>query len=414
MRVADLVSSHRIPRPRTGVLVIAGEGVSDSLNRALAVSGHRWESVPSVHRAEGRLAAGDLRLVLVELASLGEAAGEVLDLVPSWSRRLPVVLLVPAGRRRLAQRALARGAWAYALEPADPHEVALLISRGLERYRLGGELAECRRRQRRLEGDLQRSEALLRRQEEELLGHLATALRFRDGETFAHVQRMGLYAAELARGLGWGRSRAEDLERAARLHDVGKIGLPDRLLLKPAPLTPEELEVVKGHTEIGAEILARPELPLFRLAREVALSHHERWDGSGYPRGLAGEEIPASARIVAVADVYDALLHSRPYRPGLPEGEAIAWMRGVARAGFDPEVFACFLDFLPELRRIRREVVDGELSGPAAGSAQAEMARSGLAQSGLARSDLLGPGPALDGVDGLSRRPVAAGPGRCA
>lgn len=398
MRVADLVTSHRISRPRTGVLIIAGEGVSDPLTRALAVSGHRWESVPSVHCAEGRLAAGDLRLVLVDLASLGEAAGEVLDLIPSWSSRLPVILLVPSGQRRMAQRALARGAWAYVLEPADPHEVALLISRGLERYRVGGELADCRRRQRRLEEDLQRSETLLRRQEEELLAHLAAALRFRDGETFAHLQRMGLYAAELARGLGWGRSRAEDLERAARLHDVGKLGLPDRVLLKPAPLTPEELEVVKGHTEIGAEILARPELPLFHLAREVALSHHERWDGSGYPRGLAGEEIPASARIVAVADVYDALLHRRPYRPGLPEGEAIAWMRGVARGGFDPEAFACFLDFLPELRRIRREVVDEELPGPAAGSAPSEPTQ---------------PGPELDGVS-LSRYPAAAGAGRCA
>lgn len=367
MRVANLVSPQRIPRSRAGVLIVAGEGVSESMTRSLAVSGHRWESVPSVHRADGRLAAGDLRLVLVDLSSLGEAAEEVLDLVPRWSRRLPVILTAARGQRRIAQRGLSRGAWAYALEPLDPDEVAALVARGLESYRLRGELEECRQSRQRLEEELQRSELLLRRQQEDLFAHLTTAQRFRDGETYAHVERIGLYASELAAGLGWEPRRAADLGRAARLHDVGKIGLPDRVLLKPAQLTAEEFEVVKGHTEIGAEILARPDLPLFELAREIALNHHERWNGSGYPHGLAGAGIPASARIVAVADVYDALVHPRPYRPGLPEREAVGWMREVAPEQFDPEIFACFLDLLPELRRIRRELVD-EVDAAAAAS----------------------------------------------
>jgi cyclic di-GMP phosphodiesterase len=349
--------------PRTGVLVISGSGLSATLTGALALAGHRWESVPTLAAAAERLAGDGFRLALADLPSLGAAAPGVLRLVADCSRRLPVVLVAAPAQRRLAQRALARGAWGYALDPPDPQELSLLVSRALERFRLGGELEECRRRRLQLQGEVERQRLQRRRQEEGMIANLATALRFRDGETGAHMERIGLYAAELAESLGWGRGRAADLALAAKLHDVGKIGLPDEVLLKPAPLTPPEFALVKRHPEIGAEILAQPDLPLFRLAREVALSHHERWDGSGYPAELSGESIPESARIVAVADVYDALVHPRVYRPRVAEGEAVSWMQGV-RDRFDPEVLACFLDLLPEMRRIRCQVADGPAAAP--------------------------------------------------
>jgi HD-GYP domain-containing protein (c-di-GMP phosphodiesterase class II) len=190
----------------------------------------------------------------------------------------------------------------------------------------------------------------------EVAASLAAAVQYRDGETGAHLARVGLYAAALARELGWDDEAAADLRVAAGIHDVGKLGVPDQILLKPSPLDPAELTLMRRHAEIGAAIIGASAQPVLRLGREIALHHHERWDGGGYPRGLAGEAIPAAARIVAVADVYDSLVNSRVYRPPMDEDEALELMAGEAGAHFDPEVFDRFFDLLPEVRRIQREL----------------------------------------------------------
>ena len=188
---------------------------------------------------------------------------------------------------------------------------------------------------------------------------LASAVQFRDGETGAHLIRVGLYAEALARQLGWGDEVwFGDLRVAAAIHDVGKLAVPDRVLLKPGSLTAEESAVMRRHTEIGAAIIGDSDLPVLRLGQAIALHHHERWDGTGYPHGLAGEAIPHAARVVAVADVYDSLVHNRVYRPPLEEEEALDLMAGRSGSHFDPRVFAGFVDQLAAVRRIRGELRD--------------------------------------------------------
>ena len=170
---------------------------------------------------------------------------------------------------------------------------------------------------------------------------------------------MGRYAEALARRLGWGDEVwIDDLRIAAEIHDVGKLAIPDRVLLKPGTLTGEEAGLMQQHPEIGAAIIGDSELPVLRLGREIALHHHERWDGGGYPWGLAGDAIPPAARIVAVADVYDSLVHNRIYRPPMEEEDAVEIMAGWSGSHFDPRVFAGFVDRLGELRRIRYELRD--------------------------------------------------------
>ncbi len=194
----------------------------------------------------------------------------------------------------------------------------------------------------------------MRRREEEIALRLVSATEHRDAETGAHIRRIGLYSEIIAAERGWGADAAEEIRLAAPMHDVGKIGIPDHILRKPGSLTRQEFVVIESHTTMGAAILAGSSIPLLRLACEIALTHHERWDGSGYPEGLAGDRIPEAGRIVAVADVYDALVHTRIYRPALPEDQALGIMHRARRRHFDPDVFDAFLRVLPQLRKVRR------------------------------------------------------------
>jgi len=181
---------------------------------------------------------------------------------------------------------------------------------------------------------------------------LGAASEYRDNETGMHVMRMTHFSVAIAREMGLPDEQRNLLAITAPMHDVGKIGIADAILLKPGQLTPEEFEVMKSHTEIGERIL-KGEDSLISVAREIALSHHEHWDGTGYPRGLRGEEISIFARICALADVFDALTTSRPYKEAWPVPRAIEWIQGQAGKKFDPEVVSAFERALGEIRRIR-------------------------------------------------------------
>jgi putative two-component system response regulator len=170
-----------------------------------------------------------------------------------------------------------------------------------------------------------------------------------------HIRRTGLFSEVLAKAAGWSDAEAAVIRQAAPMHDVGKIGIPDAILRKPAKLTPAEYEVMKTHTLIGAEMLAGSEEPMLKMAREIALNHHERWDGQGYPHGLRGQAIPESARILAIVDMYDALMHDRVYRPAMSEDDVLAIMRQNAGTHFDPLLLTCFFTQLDEIRRITEE-----------------------------------------------------------
>jgi putative two-component system response regulator len=205
---------------------------------------------------------------------------------------------------------------------------------------------------------------------------LARAAEFRDDDTGKHVIRVGGYAAIIARHLGFNKQRVEILELAAQLHDVGKIGVPDAILLKPGKLDEHEFalmrehcaygetitqpfretcpEILRRHTEMGAGIIGMPSSPIMQLAAKIALTHHERWDGSGYPAGLSGEEIPIEGRITAVADVYDALSSVRPYKKAFPEEKCLAIISENRGSHFDPQVVDAFFARIEDIRNFKR------------------------------------------------------------
>lgn len=183
----------------------------------------------------------------------------------------------------------------------------------------------------------------LREAQIETIERLATAAEFRDDDTGQHVHRVSQNCARIAAALQWPEAQTELIRKASPLHDVGKIGIPDHILLKPGKLTPEEWEIMKSHILIGSSILSGSRFPLLQMAEEIALTHHEKWDGTGYSPGLGGEAIPLSGRIVAVADVFDALTHERPYKKAWPVSEAVDEIRSQSGRHFDPDVVEAFL-----------------------------------------------------------------------
>jgi putative two-component system response regulator len=183
----------------------------------------------------------------------------------------------------------------------------------------------------------------------ELIQRLGRAAEFKDNETGMHVIRMSHVSGRIALEMGMDAGFAEQLVHAAPMHDIGKIGIPDHVLLKPGKLDDEELAIMRTHPQLGADILDKSNSQLIRLAHTVALYHHEKWDGSGYPFGLKGEEIPIEARIVAVADVFDALLSKRPYKEAWPVEKAVEEIKSQINRHFDPQVVAAMLSCLPAL-----------------------------------------------------------------
>lgn len=184
----------------------------------------------------------------------------------------------------------------------------------------------------------------------EIIRRLGRAAEFRDDDTGLHITRMSQVASMLARAIGFTDDECDDLLQAAPMHDVGKIGIPDRILLKPGKLDPDEFEIMKTHTTIGGELLSGSDAPLMRMAHEIALNHHEKWDGAGYPFGKAGEDIPITSRICAVCDVFDALISHRPYKKAWTVDDALELIRKEAGRHFDPKMVESFLSIEDEIR----------------------------------------------------------------
>jgi putative two-component system response regulator len=192
----------------------------------------------------------------------------------------------------------------------------------------------------------------------EIVQRLGRAAEYKDNETGQHVLRMSHYAQALALALGFEPRDAEDLLHAAPMHDVGKIGIPDHILRKPGQLTAEEWSVMRSHATIGADIIGQHDSGVLHIAAKIALSHHEKWDGSGYPGGLAGEAIPLEARIVAIADVFDALTSVRPYKAAWSVEDAVALLEREAGKQFDPALVPAFVGILPQVLAIRARFAD--------------------------------------------------------
>jgi putative two-component system response regulator len=249
--------------------------------------------------------------------------------------RLPVLVVTGDLSRDVRQQALTRGAKDFVTKPFDIVEVLLRVRNLLESRML---FQDLRKQNRTLLESASGRTRELESARIEMIERLALAGEYRDEETSEHNQRVGMLSARLAIAVGWTAEDAGLLRRAAALHDIGKIGIPDALLRKPGALTEGEVKVMRTHTTIGARILGGSQVPLLQLAETVAMSHHERWDGSGYPRGLDGHNIPAAGRIVAVADAFDAITNTRPYRPARPASVALRILREYANRHYEPRL----------------------------------------------------------------------------
>jgi CHASE1-domain containing sensor protein len=283
----------------------------------------------------------------------------------------PQQLLDPKGVRYLVQLDVLGHPWTIVCVPT-PHFLAAheswwpsgVLAVGLAfTAMLAGYLLSSINHRLHLEERVREQTADIRSAQEDVLCRLASASQLRDQETEMHIRRTGLMSQAVARAADWFGEELDAIRQAAPMHDIGKIGIPDVILGKPGELTREEFEVLKNHTRIGADILGGTKVPMLQMARDIALNHHERWDGKGYPRGLAGKNIPESARIVAIVDAYDTLTHGDGIRPALPEDEALAQMRQEAEQQFDPSLLATFFRHLPEIRRIAEAYRDRKRNG---------------------------------------------------
>ncbi len=262
----------------------------------------------------------------------------------------PIVILTAQHGKSYLLRALSSGARDFVTKPFDVSELLMRV-----RNLLDAQLAH-----RMMHDQKEVLEELVAARTEELrstrlqvVQRLGMAAEYRDEETGSHILRMSHMSALLARAIGLSNTECELMLHASPMHDIGKIGIPDAILLKPGRFEPHEWETMKTHATIGGKLLAGDDSDLMRMAREIALTHHEKWDGSGYPEGLSGEDIPMAGRIAALADVFDALTSNRPYKKAWKVEEATAFIGDNRGKHFDPMLVDAFLDRLPEILEIR-------------------------------------------------------------
>lgn len=273
-------------------------------------------------------------------------------------REVPILMITAAADRAVRQKALELGATDFLTKPVDPTEVRVRLFNLLALRRSQLRLHD---RNRWLADEVRKATQVIGAREQELVVRLSKAAEFRDPETGAHILRMAHYSQLIARGLGLSDEMCDLILRAAPMHDVGKVGIPDGILLKPGRLDAEEFEIMKRHSLIGHAILAGSSSQLIALAADIALCHHEKVDGSGYPRGLAGEAIPLAGRIVAVADVFDALTSERPYKAPWDLIRARTFLLDGRGGHFDPACVDTFVAAWDEVLDIRSRFADDQI-----------------------------------------------------
>jgi len=268
---------------------------------------------------------------------------------------LPVLVLTAEKDKNTMMRALEQGAKDFVTKPFDRDEILNRIANMLE---VRGLYNERQRQNEILEEKVQERTRELADTRLEIIRRLGRAGEYRDNETGMHVIRMSKSSQCLSLAAGLDEKHAEMILQASPMHDLGKIGIPDNVLLKPGKLTADEWEIMKTHVDIGADILEGHDAELMRMARVIALTHHEKWDGSGYPNGLKGADIPIEGRISALCDVFDALTSERPYKKAWPVEEAVAYIRENSGSHFDPDLVDRFNEVLPDILRIREDYAD--------------------------------------------------------
>lgn len=294
-------------------------------------------------------------LVLLDIMMPGMDGYEVCRRLKAESptRRIPVIFVTAMSEVQDEAKGFELGAVDYITKPISPLIVQARVKTQLALYN----------QNRELERKVRERTAELERTRLEIIERLGRAGEFRDNETGMHVIRVAHYCRLLAQAVRMDPEDVELLFNAAPMHDIGKIGIRDRVLLKPGKLDEDEFAIMRTHGEIGAEIMGKHDYGLLEMARTIAMTHHEKWNGSGYPNGLAGEQIPLVGRITAIADVFDALTSERPYKKAWPIEEAVALLQREAGQSFDPELVTKFVGILPQIIACREAYSDAAHAG---------------------------------------------------
>jgi putative two-component system response regulator len=315
----------------------------------------RWGCLNLVSTTDGREAAALFAkerpdIVLLDLMMPGRDGFQVMQdlqaMIPAGSF-LPIIVLTADITPEAKRRALDEGAQDFLTKPFNPTELFLRVRNLLQTRKLHlqiqnqNQILDTRVQERTR--DLELAKLDVEKSQIEVLERLARAAEFRDDDTGQHTYRVARMAALLAQTLNLPDEWVELIRHAAPLHDVGKISIADGILLKPGKLTDEEFETMRAHTTTGAMLLSGGRSDLVQMADSIALTHHERWDGRGYPQGISGHDIPIEGRILAVADVFDALTHQRPYKKAWPVEEAVAEIARQSGKQFDPRIVDAFL-----------------------------------------------------------------------
>ena len=294
-----------------------------------------------------QIAAGDPApdLILLDIMMPGLDGYEVCRRLKSAeaTRRIPVIFVTAMHEIESETRGFEAGCVDYITKPVSPPLVLARVATHLKLYQ----------QERHLQALVRERTAEVEKTRLELIRRLGRAAEYKDDASGLHVIRMSHYARILAAALGLAEDFVETLFLAAPMHDIGKIGIPDRILQKPDALSADEDKLMRTHATIGAAIIGRHDNELLDTARVIALTHHERWDGQGYPRGLQGEEIPLAGRIVAIADVFDALTSDRPYQKAWPVERAVDYLREQKGQRFDPALVDRFIAALPQVLEMR-------------------------------------------------------------
>ena len=314
--------------------------------------------------ALGKLAASPVDLILLDVMMPGMDGFEVIRRIRQHDthRLLPIILVTALRETEDRVKGIEAGCDDFISKPVDKMELLARV-RSLLKVKDYNDLLSNYRKELESEvakrtGELTQAFAKIKAASLETIYRLSMAAEYKDGDTGAHIKRMSRYSAAVARRMGLDENTIETILYAAPMHDVGKIGIPDMILVKPAALAPLEWEILKQHTVIGASILKGSDAAFIKLGETIALSHHEKWDGSGYPNGLKGVEIPMAGRITAIADVFDALTSRRPYKEPFSVERSLAIIREGRGTHFDPAVVDAFFSIQDEILVIKQQCND--------------------------------------------------------
>jgi putative two-component system response regulator len=355
---------------RATVLIVDDDSrMRDATERILKKAHYRVVQASSAEDARACWALHHPEVALVDLELGGEPGSALLE--ETWVRELDTAVIVFTGSDNIdvANEAFEHGAWGYVVKPFTPNELLMQVSSALRRRDLerlaAGNVRELQRKV--VEGATGVSDLRVRLEtltlgssiaDEQLVSRLTSAVCLRDDDTGRHIERVSVTAAALADWRGFAVDPTPAIRLAAALHDVGKIGIPDWVLLKPGRLTPDERAIIERHCELGHALLNGSNSPVLQLAASVALNHHERWDGNGYPNRRRGDDIPLEARITTVADVFDALTRDRVYRSALPVDTAVDIMMRERGGLFDPQLLDLFLERLDDVLDLTKDLPD--------------------------------------------------------